>query len=215
MVLVAWVAPDFDPIKHAVNLLDEGQLLVVTRGSPEHLDLAEARTGRVRTEYVAQGKEKLAEVARKFGMGSHDLARINRISYDTVLSKGQTIIVYQVADPGRSKRADEQWRKTPRGRRGRLAGTHTDRTASANVPGDGEDDSEDDAKPGDAAKSDSEPKRTSAKSENANAPKTRDSKPRADSKSESHADSHDSEPSSEPTVGGGAGGPVTSPGQAP
>ena len=44
------------------------------------VDLAEARTGRVRTEYVAQGKEKLAEVARKFGMGSHDLARINRIS---------------------------------------------------------------------------------------------------------------------------------------
>jgi membrane-bound lytic murein transglycosylase D len=136
MVLCAWVAPSFDPAKHAVNLLDDSQLLVVTRGSPEHMDLAEARTGRVRSEYTAEAKEKLADVAKKFGMGSHDLARINRISYDTVLSKGQTIIVYQVADPNRSKRADDQWKKTPRARRGKLAGTPAARTASANVPDD-------------------------------------------------------------------------------
>ena len=137
MVLLAWVAPGFDAARHAVNLLDDKQLLVVTRGSPEHMDLAEARTGRVRTEYVAQGKEKLADIAKKFGMGSHDLARINRISYDTVLAKGQAIIVYQVADPNRSKRADEQWKKTPRARRGKLAGSRASRTASTNVP-DGE-----------------------------------------------------------------------------
>lgn len=136
MVLLAWVAPDFDAARHAVNLLDDSQLVVVTRGSPEHLDLAEARTGRVRTEYTAKGKEKLADVARKFGMGSHDLARINRISYDTVLSKGQTIIVYQVADPSRSKRADDQWKKTPRTRRGKLTGTRAARTASSNVADD-------------------------------------------------------------------------------
>ncbi len=136
MVLLAWVAPDFDADRHHVNLLDEAQFAVVTRGSREHLDLAEARTGRVRTEYTAQGKEKLAEVAKKFGMGSHDLARINRISYDTVLARGQTIIVYQVADPGRSKRADEQWKKTPRARRGKLTGTRTARTTSSNVPDD-------------------------------------------------------------------------------
>lgn len=152
MVLLAWVAPDFDADKHAVNLLDESLLVVVTRGSPEHMDLAEARTGRVRTEYTAQGKEKLAEVARKFGMGSHDLARINRISYDTVLGKGQTIIVYQVADPSRSKRADEQWRKTPRARRGKLPAAHASRTASSNVPDDRGDDSSEEAETaGDAA----------------------------------------------------------------
>jgi hypothetical protein len=153
MVLVAWVAPDFDAARHAVNLLDDTQLLVVTRGSPEHMDLAEARTGRVRTEYVAQSKEKLAEVAKKFGMGSHDLARINRISYDTVLSKGQAIIVYQVADPNRSKRADEQWKKTPRARRGKLSGTPAARTASANLPDEEADaESEDEAEvaPGNA-----------------------------------------------------------------
>jgi hypothetical protein len=143
MVLLAWVAPSFDPAKHAVNLLDEDQLLVVTRGSPEHMDLAEARTGRVRTEYIADGKEKLADVAKKFGMGSHDLARINRISYDTVLAKGQTIIVYQVTDPGRSKRADEQWKKTPRSQRGKLAGAPAARTASTASEDEGGEDGDD------------------------------------------------------------------------
>jgi membrane-bound lytic murein transglycosylase D len=140
MVLLAWVAPDFDADRHAVNLLDDSQLVVVTRGSPEHMDLAEARTGRVRTEYTAQAKEKLADVAKKFGMGSHDLARINRISYDTVLARGQTIIVYQVADPNRSKRADEQWKKTPRARRGKPSGARAAHTASSNVPDDRGDD---------------------------------------------------------------------------
>jgi membrane-bound lytic murein transglycosylase D len=136
MVLLAWVAPGFDADKRAIHLLDDKQLVVVTRGSSEHLDLAEARTGRVRTEYVARGKEKLADIAKKFGMGSHDLARINRISYNTVLSEGQTVIVYQVADPKRSKRADEQWKKTPRGRRGKMTGARAARSASTNVPDD-------------------------------------------------------------------------------
>ncbi len=131
MVLVAWVPLDFDANKRRVSLLDESQLVIVTRGSSEHMDIAEARTGRVRTEYIAQGKEKLGDIAKQFGMGSHDLARINRISYDKVLAKGDKIIVYQVSDPSRSKRADEQWRKTPRGRRGKLAGHRAVDTASA------------------------------------------------------------------------------------
>ena len=144
MVVVAWVSPTFDAEKHRIALLDETQLVVVTRGSPEHLDLAEARTGRVRVEYVAGGKEKLSEVAKRYGMGSHDLARINRISYDTVLAKGDKIIVYQVADPTRSKRADEQWKKTPRARRGKVSGQRAQTTASARR--DGEDEDEGDGK---------------------------------------------------------------------
>jgi membrane-bound lytic murein transglycosylase D len=130
LVLQAWVAPDFDADKHGVALLPADQLVVVSRGSAEHLDLAEARAGRVRTEYIASGKEKLADVAKKFGMGSHDLARINRISYDTVLEAGQSIIVYEVADPSRSPRADEQWKKTPRARRGKPSAQRADHTAS-------------------------------------------------------------------------------------
>jgi membrane-bound lytic murein transglycosylase D len=118
MVLQAFVAPDFDGEAHHVSLLDEADLVVVTRGSDEHLDLAEQRTGRVRTEYVAKGGEKLADIAKKHGMGSHDLARINQISYDAVLEPGQKIVVYDVADPKRSARAEEQWKKMHHARRG-------------------------------------------------------------------------------------------------
>ncbi len=163
MVLVAWVPADFDADKRHITLLDDSQLVIVTRGSPEHMDLAEARTGRLRTEYVADGKEKLADIAKKFGMGSHDLARINRISYDKVLAKGDKIIVYQVSDPSRSKRAEEQWRKTPRGRRGKLAGDRAVDTASAkHEPSDDADDEDkdkDDAKAKADTKVDAKPKR--------------------------------------------------------
>jgi hypothetical protein len=117
MILQAFVAPDFDADEHEIALLDESGLQIVTRGSEEHLDLAEERTGRVRTEYVATGGEKLDSVAKKYGMGSHDLARINRISYNTTLEKGQKIIVYQVADPTRSKRAESQWKNLPKARK--------------------------------------------------------------------------------------------------
>jgi membrane-bound lytic murein transglycosylase D len=130
MVLVAWVSPTFDADAHDVALLDDQDLIVVTRGSSEHLDLAEARTGRVRVEYVATKKEKLADIAKRYGMGSHDLARINRISYETVLQKGDKIIVYQVADPKRSARAEKQWKKTPRARRGKLSNQRAQTTAS-------------------------------------------------------------------------------------
>jgi membrane-bound lytic murein transglycosylase D len=120
MVLQAFVPESFDAEAHHVSLLDPESLVVVTRGSNEHLDIAEARTGRVRTEYVCKGKEKLADIAKKYGMGSHDLARINQISYEAVLDPGTKIIVYEVADPKRSARAEEQWKKTPRARRGKV-----------------------------------------------------------------------------------------------
>jgi hypothetical protein len=131
MVLVAWVGTDFDAQKRGVVLLDPAKLVIVTRGSPEHLDLAEARLGRVRTEYVAQGKEKLGDIAARFGMRKYDLARINRIDAETTLSKGDKIIVYQVADPRRSERAAEQWSKTPKAQRGKLTGEPARGTAGA------------------------------------------------------------------------------------
>ncbi|HEX5059148.1 MAG TPA: LysM peptidoglycan-binding domain-containing protein [Kofleriaceae bacterium] len=134
MVLQAFVAPDFDAEREKVSLLDDAQLVIVTRGSDEHLDLAEERTGRVRTEYISTGDEKLADVAKKYGMGSHDLARINRISYNTVLAKGQKIIVYQVADPSRSDRAEEQWKKMPKSKRSKTASQRNKSTSESDGP---------------------------------------------------------------------------------
>jgi membrane-bound lytic murein transglycosylase D len=113
-VLVAHVAPSFDAERQRVTLLDEAQLVVVTRGSDEHLELAADRTGRKRTEYVVERREKVEDVAKRFGMRKYDLARINRFSYDKVLEPGDKIIVYEVADPTRSKRAETQWKKMPR-----------------------------------------------------------------------------------------------------
>ncbi|MEZ4366119.1 MAG: LysM peptidoglycan-binding domain-containing protein [Kofleriaceae bacterium] len=116
MVLQAWVDPA--AALDGVQLLDERLVVVVTRGSAEHLDLAEARTGRVRVEYVAKKKESFEQIGKKYGLGPRDLARINRRPSTTVLEPGESIIVYQAVDRGRSSRADEQWRKSAKGQRG-------------------------------------------------------------------------------------------------
>jgi membrane-bound lytic murein transglycosylase D len=116
MVLQAWLPAGARP--KDVQLLDETRILVVTRGSAEHLDLAEERVGRARVEYVAKGRESFEAIGKKFGLGPRDLARINRRASTTVLAPGEKIIVYQAVDRRRSERADEQWRKAPASRRG-------------------------------------------------------------------------------------------------
>ncbi len=73
MVLVAWVAPRLRRRQStSVALLDETQLVVVTRGSAEHLDLAEAahrsRAHRVRREGQGEARRHREEVR-------HGLAR--------------------------------------------------------------------------------------------------------------------------------------------
>ena len=117
MILQAWVDDDFDQAKTKVALLDETRILLVTRGSKEHLDLSEERTGRVRLEYTAKKKESFEAIGKKYGLGARDLARINRMPHKTVLEKGETIIVYQVVDKTRSDRARKQWKATPKANR--------------------------------------------------------------------------------------------------
>ncbi len=129
MVLQAWVDPDFDEGKRKVALLDPSRIIVVTRGSAEHLDLAEERVGRVRVEYTAKGKESFESIGAKYGLTARDLARINRRSYKTVLDEGETIIVYQVVDKDRSERAAEQHKRAPKkgkGRKGKRSKKHDD-----------------------------------------------------------------------------------------
>ena len=109
MVLQVFVEPDAELKK--VALLDDARLHVVTRGSEEHLDLVEERTGRKRVVYTAKKRISLAKVGTRYGLTHRDLARINRISHTTVLNKGDTIVVYEVVDPKRSKRAKKQAKK--------------------------------------------------------------------------------------------------------
>jgi membrane-bound lytic murein transglycosylase D len=118
MVLQAWVAAGFDAARANVRLLDDDKLMVVTRGSKEHMDIAEARIGRERIEYAPKKAESLEVIGKKFGLGPRDLARINRIESNSVIHPGQSIIVYRVVDKSRSDRAAEQWKKAPKDQRG-------------------------------------------------------------------------------------------------
>ncbi len=118
MIVQAWVAPGWSAKKAKVKLLDETRIVVVTRGSREHLDLAEARTGRERLEYAPKHRESFEDIGKKFGLGKRDVARINRMPADTVVEPGQTIIVYQVVQCDRSPRAQLQCSKAPAKTRG-------------------------------------------------------------------------------------------------
>jgi membrane-bound lytic murein transglycosylase D len=114
MVLQAWVPPAWSEQAAHVALLDETRLVLVTRGSKEHLELSEQRSGRERFEYTAKKAESFETIGKKYGLGKRDVARINRLPPDTVVAAGQTIVLYRVIDPKRSERAEKQWKKTPR-----------------------------------------------------------------------------------------------------
>ncbi|MBK9037024.1 MAG: transglycosylase SLT domain-containing protein [Myxococcales bacterium] len=117
MVLQAFVAPAWSADAANVALLDERRLIVVSRGSKEHLELSEGRSGRERVEYVATKRETYEQIGKRFGLGKRDLARINRKSPDTVVDKGEMVVVYKVVDRTRSNRAEKQWKQLPKGQR--------------------------------------------------------------------------------------------------
>jgi membrane-bound lytic murein transglycosylase D len=117
MVLQVFVAETFSAEEAGVALLDESRLLIVTRGSDEHLDEVETRRGRKRAVYKAQGRESFESIGKKVGLSARDLARVNRMPHTTVLEPGQEIIVYQVVDASRSRRAAAQAQEQSRGKR--------------------------------------------------------------------------------------------------
>ncbi|MBZ0231414.1 MAG: LysM peptidoglycan-binding domain-containing protein [Deltaproteobacteria bacterium] len=134
MVLQAWVADDWREAKANVRLLDETRILVVTRGSKEHLELSEARTGRERVEYTAKKRESFEQIGKKFGLGKRDVARINKKSPDTVVEPGETIVVYKVVDHTRSDRAEKQWKQLPKAERKKAGATKKPETKADAKP---------------------------------------------------------------------------------
>src|SRR5262249_5360373 len=105
MVLAVFVDPKFDADKRHIALLDDSRLYVVTRGSPEHLDMFEGRKGRKRVELVAKEGDTLESIGKKYGLTKYDEARINRRSYVTPLEAGEPLVVYQVVDKVKAKKA--------------------------------------------------------------------------------------------------------------
>ena len=108
MYLQVFVEPSFSLSRARIKALDPDQVLIVTRGSAEHLHMAELRNGRQRLIYRAKRRESFARIGKKFGLTARDLARINRRSSRTVLRPGDEIIVYQVIDASRSRRSARQ-----------------------------------------------------------------------------------------------------------
>jgi len=108
MVLQVFVDRDFDARRKRIKLLDDDDVMVVTRGSAEHLRLTELRRGRERMIYRCTKRESFAHIGQQFGLTARDLARINRQKPGTVVEPGDEIVVYKVIDPSRSYRARRQ-----------------------------------------------------------------------------------------------------------
>ncbi len=92
LVLQLFVKKGFD--RSGVLLLDPDKVRVVTLGSEEFHALEVARRGKTRLSYTARTGDTLAKIARRYGMEPADLARINRVSANTELGPGQTVVVY-------------------------------------------------------------------------------------------------------------------------
>ena len=105
MVLEAFVPPGFDAAKRQVALLDDARLLIVTSGSPEHLDIYEGRKGRVRELYTVKDGDSLESIGRRYSLTKYDVARINHRSYVTPLDDGEKLVVYKVVDYEKAKQA--------------------------------------------------------------------------------------------------------------
>lgn len=123
MVLQVFVTRGFPAKKRGIDLLDPKRLVIVTRGSNEHLDSVEDRRGRERLVYTARKRESFETIGKKYGLTARDLARINNRPHSTELDKGEEIIVYQVVDRSRSDRAKAQARSQRRSNRRSSSGT--------------------------------------------------------------------------------------------
>jgi len=108
MVLQVWVPPTFSPNGKKIALLDASRLTVVKAGSVDHIERAEKRTGRKRVIHVVKKGDTLERIGRRFGLSARDMARINKIPFNAVLSVGQKIVAYKVVDASKSKRAAKQ-----------------------------------------------------------------------------------------------------------
>ncbi len=106
MILSVWVKPDFDT-KGSV-LVDPSKVLLVTVGSEEFLDATEALRGRKRILHSYQEGETLDSIAKQYHLTVADIERINRISRQTPLKSGQSIVVYKKLSPEEQKQAITQ-----------------------------------------------------------------------------------------------------------
>jgi membrane-bound lytic murein transglycosylase D len=92
MVLQVYVKPELDASRLA--LLDPTRVRAVPAGSDEFHALEVAQRGKTRVVHQVRPGDTIAKIARRYGLGVADLARINRMSWNSDLSNGQTVVVY-------------------------------------------------------------------------------------------------------------------------
>jgi membrane-bound lytic murein transglycosylase D len=92
LILQLFVREGFD--RETILLLDPDKVRVVTLGSEEFSQLESARRGKTRLFYAARAGDTLAKIAKRYGLSSGDLARINRLSAVSELGEGQKVVVY-------------------------------------------------------------------------------------------------------------------------
>jgi LysM repeat protein len=92
LILQLFVREGFDNTN--VMLVDSDKVRVVTLGSEEFLELEAARRGKTRLFYSARAGDTLAKIAKRYGLGPGDLARVNRLAATSELSEGQKVVVY-------------------------------------------------------------------------------------------------------------------------
>ncbi len=82
------------PQPPAVAAVQTGVQLFVTNDYSDMLGAYESTKGRQRKTYVARPGDTLATVAKRFGVSTGDLARINGLARNTVFSGNETLVVY-------------------------------------------------------------------------------------------------------------------------
>jgi membrane-bound lytic murein transglycosylase D len=95
MILQLYVRPDLDQAR--IALVEPAAVRAVEVGSEQFHALEVAGRGKTRLVYDCHAGDTLPKIARRFGLGAPDLARINRISASSDLSAGQHIVVYAPA----------------------------------------------------------------------------------------------------------------------
>lgn len=108
MVLQLWVAREFDVSQ--ASLLDPSRVHLVTTGSPEFLDLLEARKGRKRVVHKVRSGETFKRIAARYRLTEGDLERINQLSRKTRLAVGQRLTVYVAMSAKEKVEAEKRWR---------------------------------------------------------------------------------------------------------
>jgi peptidoglycan lytic transglycosylase D len=103
MILQLFVAPELDRTRIAV--LDANQVRAVALGSDEFHALEVALRGKSRVVYSARLGDTLPKIARRYGLTPPDLARINRMSWNSELFDGQRIVVYAPSGGGNRETA--------------------------------------------------------------------------------------------------------------